>query len=319
MRMRQLWLRTWRWGSKNAAFPGTMFALVASVVSLCQYTATQRQAVEASRESTWNDIMASLSSASSAVQMNAILRVVDYVQLASNYCDRYATLAQFISANTVTTSAGLQPYTSQTPMTKVVLVAAAQIMDLERNRDLGPWPVDLTHADLHGFSDDWIVLNSGSDLTGIDLREAVLRGIRIAPTADVQLIDAFLTCADLYGTKGREASLGGADLQGADLQGANLDFVDLSHVQHLTQEQARHTTYNTQTRWPRSLHRKKPAYAPWQSDSGRCTAVIGDMTDMLPGEGYVKVRPWTSTGDLPTDKRTAIVRVRAARDSPGAA
>ncbi len=264
-----------------------------------------------------------LASQSPAVEVNAILRMVDYVQLDSNFTDHhrqvlaahevYATLAQFISSSTPNTSQGLQPYNSQTSLTKASLIAASQIMDLEHNRELGPWPVDLTHADLHGFSEPGITLSTAADLAAIDLREAVLTGIHISVGARVDLSNSFLTCADLYGSNDDEASLGSADLAGADLQGANLDFVDLRSVQNLTLDQVRHTEWNARTLWPAYFKKEVPPHAPWQAQNGRCTTVIANMTGMLPGEGYAAVRPWSSTDGLPAAQRDAIARVRMAR------
>jgi uncharacterized protein YjbI with pentapeptide repeats len=317
----------WNWMTSNATLVAAVVAAIAIIPATIQFLSSQRQFVQTSRHTRYNDIVTLLGSDSPTIQLNSIMRLVDFAQDRSNFGsdhaqvvtghEIYQTLAQFISSNTPNTGAGLTAYSSQNGETKVALTAAAQLANLERSEVPGPWPIDLTHADLHGLSIDNLVLKTQVDWRGIDLREGNLNYIHIDREAAPDFQNALFTCVDMKGTPKDEASLGSANLDGADLQGADLSYLDLSHVQNLKPEQVAHTTFNDATKWPPGF--QIPAKNPWQDHHGRCTRIVAAMTGMVPGEGYADTVPWpVDDGHLSPEKQQHLKIVRAARESVSA-
>jgi uncharacterized protein YjbI with pentapeptide repeats len=314
----------WKWTTSNAALLTAIVAAIAIIPTVIQFRSSQRQFVQTSRNTRYNDIVTLLGSDSPTIQLNSIMRLVDFAQDGSNFGSRraqiatgheiYQTLAQFISSNTPNTGAELTAYSSQNAETKVALTAATQLAHLERSQLPGPWPIDLTHADLHGVSMDNLVLKTQVDWRGIDLREGTFNNIHVEQKVAPDLQDAFFTCVDMKGTPKEEATLGSANLDGADLQGADLSYLDLSHVQSLRPAQVAHTRFNDAAKWPPGF--QIPAKNPWQDHRGRCTRIIAAMTGMLPGEGYADTVPWpVDARHLSPEEQEHLKIVRAARDS----
>lgn len=281
------------------------------------------QFVQTSQQARYNDILAGLSSASSAAQINAVTRLVDFIDDRTNFSsdenqravgkELEQTLVAYVVSTASSTSDGLKDYNLPGKNWTAAVIATKELQTLlndPRLRKVSLESIGLDHVDLHGYSQQHLTIASNLSMDGADLREAVLTGIQIDPRHSVNLEQADLTCADLYGTEHEEASLGTADLAYADLTGANLNNLDLSGVRNLQPEQVQHVIYNAHTKWPPTIT-SPPRVDTMQSVHGLCTYLINRMTGMQPGEGYQNTTPWPVSG-APANRH--VLTVKALRE-----
>jgi uncharacterized protein YjbI with pentapeptide repeats len=287
----------------------------------------QKQFVQTSRQSRYNEILSGLSDKSPAVQISAITRLVDFVADGRNFPDASAqktvgrelqlTLVEYIRATADYTGLGLKAYKGSRENWVLGVTATRQMQELLNKpglEDVRLHGLDLSHVDLHGYASQDLQISANLFLDGVDLREASLTGIKVSPDNDVNLEQADLTCADLNGTPHAEASLGRADLAHADLTGANLNYLDLSLVTGLTSDQIRHATWNSGTKWPPALRGLPPSSTDAMQDiHGLCTYVINRMTGMLPGEGYQNTTPYPVGPTYTAQQRHALTVERIRR------
>jgi hypothetical protein len=285
----------------------TLLAVAGLYYTGRQVVDQQKQFVQTSQQSRYNDILSGLSNSSPAVQISAITRLVDLVADVRNFRDPgdqetvgrelQATLVEYIRATADRTGLGLKDYNGTRENWILAVTATQQLQSLLNKpglEDVRLRSLDLSHVDLHGYANqDLRISGANLFLDGVDLREASLPGITVTQDSNINLEQADLTCADLYGKPGAEASLGHADLAYADLTGANLNDLDLSHVTGLTLDQIRHATWNSGTKWPPALHGLPASNVDAMQDiHGLCTYVINRMTGMVPGEGYQNTTPY---------------------------
>jgi uncharacterized protein YjbI with pentapeptide repeats len=290
----------------------------------------QKVFVRTNQQSQYNDILAGLSSQSSAAQISAVSRLIDFVEDPKNFSSTanqktvglalQRTLVEFIASTAADTSQGLGEYNKSGSKWRLAVTATRQLEDLLNNpqmTNVSLASIDLSHVDMHGYSQQNLKISANLSLDGVDLREATLAGIQISPDKVVNLEQADLTCADLYGKPGHRASLGRADLRYADLTGANLSDLDLRSVSNLTRAQIRHATWNPGTLWPSYLNEPDPMPATdedaMQSVHGLCTYVIDRMTGMMPGEGYQNTTPYPFGSNLTSVQKHALT-VEAVRE-----
>ena len=285
----------------------TLLAVAGLYYTGRQVVDQQKQFVQTSQQSRYNDILSGLSNSSPAVQISAITRLVDLVADVRNFRgpsdqktvgrELQATLVEYIRATADYTGLGLRDYNGARE-NWILAVTATQQLQMLLNKpgleDVRLKSLDLSHVDLHGYANQDLRISANLFLDGVDLREASLTGITVSQDSNINLEQADLTCADLYG--GRTPSPRDLDWPRhpvADLTGANLNDLDLSHVTGLTLDQIRHATWNSGTKWPRAL-RGLPAsnVDAMQDIHGLCTYVINRMTGMVPGEGYQNTTPY---------------------------
>jgi uncharacterized protein YjbI with pentapeptide repeats len=94
-----------------------------------------------------------------------------------------------------------------------------------------------------------------TDLTGINLHDANLKGALLAKTnlSNADLSGAYLTGTSLSGANLTGANLSNADLSGAYLTGANLTGADLRGAKNLTQMQLDQACGDAHTKLPEGL------------------------------------------------------------------
>jgi hypothetical protein len=121
-----------------------------------------------------------------------------------------------------------------------MLKQGAEIWNKWREENLDT-KIDLTGADLReavlGIGDDWDTVPKRANLIGANLRGAILNGANvhgvILSKGDLRrtdLIRADLSNADLRGANLTDANLTDADLSGADLVGADFSYANLRHA-----------------------------------------------------------------------------------------
>jgi hypothetical protein len=327
---------------KSGAFWTALIAVASVAVAVWQVREAKEQFLSSNARGDYTDILSGLNSASPAVQVDAVARLVQFVvkntgrgtsdDQANQAKTLQQTLVTFIRAESPVPQTGIVDYDHHPPQWDVAAVSVRQLEGLLANFDnshqfdvaqhqYGISSVQLDHVDLHGFSQPNLTIKTTTSLVGADLREASLPGIRIIDT-DVNLSQADLTCADLNGSPSREATLGSANLTFADLTGANLEYLDLRSVVGLTPGQVQHATYNNETLWPKHVQVNGDAesFIPPRQDDAlesnylECTYLIEHMTGMAAGQGYQPARPWPSDRD--TSEHAANMRfVRAMRDA----
>ncbi len=291
---------------------------ITALVAIAGVFFTGFQACEARQEyfassqaSRYKDIVADLANPSATVQINAVDRLVDFVEDPDNFSDRdqqqvlarelERTLSQYIVSTAGNTASGLKSYRAPAPTARLAESALSQLLDslnvVEPAKDQLS-SIDLSHADLHGYSRSGLVLRRNLLLVGADLREAVLPGLDVGTTGAVDLTDADLTCADLNSYRDSSGVLHQTRLRGdisaADLTGANLTGADLSEVTGLSSAQVQHTIFDATTKWPTTWSdgSAPPRLDPLQNIRGMCTYVVNSMTGLVPGEGYEPSTPW---------------------------
>jgi uncharacterized protein YjbI with pentapeptide repeats len=182
-------------------------------------------------------ILASLSSNETAVRVNGLRRLREYVQAKSNFVGESAsaqqdeeknavkTVSVYVQTRAPSTVGGLKRYDAPNGL-DVLLAMTDALRFLYQD---GDYAIDLSHVDLHGAQLQQLPLSmpnhkADHDLDYMDLRSAGLEGSFLV---DAQLKGSALTCADLSHADLRGADLSGADLRGADLLGARLDGTKL--------------------------------------------------------------------------------------------
>ena len=183
-----------------------------------QVVLQQKQFLQTNQESRYNDILAGLSNPAPAVQISAISALsalsalIDFVADRHNFANSTTqrsvrielqrTLVESIKSTADHTSDGLLEYRRPKKNWTLAVTATKQLQDLLQNpalHNVALQNIDLNGADLHGYSQDGLHISANVSLDGVDLREAVLTNIQIDPGRTVNLKQADLTCADLYG------------------------------------------------------------------------------------------------------------------------
>jgi len=324
--LRRVELRRARRGVTLTILVALTAAVLSNLVAVVLSNRSLQQATEQfdrnRRSEEYDEIVDGLTSASSAVQINSLRRLGRYVHDSGNFraqSDQQTeakttvkTLAAFVKERASSTKDGLQRWA--TPQPPAVAAALDQLNDLVGDDDLKPGSFDVAQADLHGMTNLSKLRPHGGFMTGVDLRLAKLDELDLT-LGQVNLRRAFLTCANLSGSR-----LGTADLEYADLSGADLRGADLSSVTHLTAAQLTGVTIDPGTRLPDGV--ALSASPPWDGD--QCARYVSDMAGLRSGAGYdddipcpTTLAAYAAAGDsLPgAVSDTAIIEVCSARDA----
>jgi hypothetical protein len=306
----------------------SVLAVAASVLfSVRQLADNQDQFERTSRAEYYANIVDGLGGSSVAVQTNAMLLLVQFVEDRRNYGgdaklqrdggrDAIQVLGSFIEDLSTPTSKGLPDYRSPEPV--IVSRAMTQLKKLASNPALGSHTTDISRANLHGISLPYFSPRGPLLAVAADFRRANLYALKLHAGQN-SLQRSFLTCANLA-----KSDLGDADLKYADLSGADLRGANLAHTKNLGPAQIVGIRTDRQTILPSGL---QALPRPWISTSQKCIDEVNWMTGMMAGQGYDKAFPcpldnqsWARTevsrrfsGDV-----NDLVRVCAARRVPAA-
>jgi hypothetical protein len=268
-------------------------AVIGSITSASsQARANDAQFRKNVRDTTYNNIVTGLGSASGAVQVNSMRLLAQYVRDRSNYdsVDRQQdgvvnaiqTLAAFIEDKSSVRSQGLTDYESPQPI--VLSRAMTQLKQLVSDPDLGSHSTDISRANLHGISLPYLTPQGSLLAVATDFRRATLNNLNLSrSTSEPDLRASFFTCSVL--TKAR---FGDANVSMADFSGADLSDADLSQVKELESRQMRGVTVTSKTRLPKGVTVSGPA---WGVSSRKCADVADLMTGMISGQGYTSRIP----------------------------
>jgi hypothetical protein len=248
----------------------TVLSALAIIASVCvatvqivdaqhEQSADAAQRLRATLQANYDAMVQELGSSSYAVQLNAIRRLVQFVEdrhrenYPQNACDQW-----FAAGNLAQT---LEEYITTTRDSDAAKRTAQQLRLLTSQGDVPAPPSG--HADCNGGHD--VSLNSVDldyvDLSGwvlppathfglysVSLRGASLARLDLRRTGYVpSLQNSDLRCADLS-----DAQLGRADLRGTDLRGADLRGADLSATTGLDSiNQLAGASVNARTKLPR--------------------------------------------------------------------
>lgn len=320
-----------RWMARHE----TTLAVVISAATLVATMVYSQMALSSSAEqfertvaqSQYSDIVGGLDSPSVGVQVNAIRRLVRFVNDDTNFdstieqeravIDAAQTLMVFVQDESATPGReGLSDYRDPQPV--VSSRALDELLDL-LDAAKHAISVDLSRVDFHGIGAADLKPRGSLYAVGADFRLAAATGWDLSDIP-ANLGSAFFTCANL-----QQSDFGQANVSGTDFTGANLRGADLGDVIGLRQEQIGGAVTGEATTLPAGLIAPTDQWGAVEQGNGhwtaspQCRALVESMTRLPSGSGFSSrlpcpgVTPAVFPPRLRPAEKTAVARVCALR------